>query len=187
MEIPGNVYIQKQLTELRVQRWLDDELFSPLWWILIAAMIALVVLWWVLIRREKILEVSLFAFLAAVIYMGICEYGEELTLWDFPTDIIAYFPTLSAINFVLLGLGFSLLYQYFEQTMSFAWAAAVFSAAVCFGADPLLSAAGLYRLVRWHYFESLPIYFASAVLVRTAVVRIVETAGVRKQVLNQGW
>jgi hypothetical protein len=30
----------------------------------------------------------------------------------------------------------------------------------------VLSAAGLYRLIHWHYYESLPAYLLTAVLVR---------------------
>ena len=176
MQVPQDVNLQRQLTELRVRQWQQGELLSPRWWSLIAILAVCVVLWWILVRKRRLLEIGLYVFLAAVLFMGINEYGEELTLWDYPTDIIAYFPPLSSVCMFILPLGFSIIYQHYESLKGFMAASLVYTAAVSFVVQPLLAAAGLFRLVHWQYYESLPVFFLAGVAVRAAVRSVLRQA-----------
>jgi hypothetical protein len=185
MQIPQDVTIQKQLSVLRYRQWLDTEFFSARWWALVAVIAMIAVVWWLLVRKSRLLEIGLFAVLAAVVFMGVGEYGEELTLWDYPVDLIAWYPPLTAVNFILLAAGLSLVYQRFETTASFLLSSALYDALVCFIAEPLLSAAGLYRIVRWHYYESFPVYFIAAVVLRSTVRLIYRAADYRSRIVKR--
>ena len=175
MDLPEDVIIQKQLTQLHLQKWQSEELFQPRWWLVLALFVVVLIIWLVLIKKERLLEVCLYAVLAGILFLGIDEYGEELTLWDYPVDILPLFPPLSSVNMFMLPLGFSLIYQYFKTTRVFVIVAAALSALMCFAIEPLLAAGDLYRLIHWHYYESLPLYFLLAVVTRMLIRRILMT------------
>ena len=117
--IPKDIEIQKQLTALHVNEWLKDDVLRLRWWLLIGLITAFLLIWWLLLDKRRTTEICLFVVLATIIVMGINEYGDELTLWDYQTDIIAIFPPLSSINLISLPLIYSIIYQHFKSSKSF--------------------------------------------------------------------
>lgn len=160
---PPDVDIQKYLTSLHIDQWLRDGLFHYKWWILILLVLVSLLIWWNRIDKSRLHEICLYAALAAIIAMGIFEWGEELTLWEFPIDIIPIFPPLSSINLIGLPLIYSLAYQHFRTWKGFLWATLLITAVICFVFEPLLAWAGLYQLLKWEYYYSFPVYAAMAV------------------------
>jgi hypothetical protein len=154
--------IQGQLSKMHLDTWLKDDLFHANWWILIALVCIFVVAWFLLLKREGLRETCLFAAIVTILALSFVEYGEELILWDYPADIIPYFPSLTSINLILLPLAFSILYQRFRTWRSFLWAALIASAAVSLVVEPLLALGHLYELVNWRYYFSLPVYLILA-------------------------
>lgn len=164
--IQPSVELQKQLTQLHISMWLKEDLLHLDWWILIGLVCASVGAWFLLIKREGLKEACLYAAIAALLAFGVNEYGEELILWDYPTDIIPYFPPLTSINLILLPLALSVLYQRFRTWKSFLWAALIASAAVSLVVEPLLALANMYEPINWNYFFSLPVFYLLAVVAR---------------------
>lgn len=188
MRVPEDVGIQKQLTDIHIQKWLDGELFQIKWWIFIGLFAAVIITWWVLVKKDRLLEICLYAIVSGAVFLGIDQYGQELTLWDYPIDIIPLFPPLSSLNMLILPLTFSLLYQYFPSRKFFFVAAAIASAAMCFVIEPILALAGFYRLIHWRYYESLPVYLLLAMLIRFFIMRInniMEQHKLKKNVLDE--
>lgn len=171
-EIPKSVDIQKQLTDVHIKEWLEADFLQFRWWLLVILFVVLLLIWWMLLDKARILEISLFVILSAILFMGVHEYGEELTLWDYPTDIIPVFPPLSSFNLFSLPLLYSLVYQSFGERKRFLFAALLTTSIFCFLIEPLLSWGGFYHLLRWNYFFSAIIYFAVAISVRAAVKKI---------------
>ena len=91
-----------------------------------------------LLDKSRRMEICLYAPLALIIAMGIVEYGEELTLWDYPTDIIPIFPPLTSANLLMLPLSYSLAHQYFHTTGRFVVAVLIITGVICFVIEPLL-------------------------------------------------
>ncbi len=174
LELPKDVVIQKKLTDMHIQEWLRLDVFHTRWWILIALIFTVLFIWWKLLDKSRMREICLFAALEAILAMGMCEYGEELTLWDYPTDIIPLFPPLSSLNLLSLPLVYSLIYQHFDHKKSFIFATVIASAAICFMVEPILTWGGFYHLIHWRYYFSLPIYVSMAVIVRIIVQKSYE-------------
>lgn len=118
-DIPADVEIQRQLTSLRIDEWLRQDVFHFRWWFLLVLFIVSVLVWWKMVDKTRLHEISLYAALTTIITIGINEYGEELTLWDYPTDIIPIFQPLSSLNLASLPMIYSLVYQYFGTWKSF--------------------------------------------------------------------
>lgn len=170
--VAKDVKIQKILTDMHVEEWLKDDVFHFRWWLLIVLIISFVLIWWIMTDKSRLLEICLFAALAAIIVMGINEYGDELTLWDYETDIIAIFPPMSSINLISLPLIFSLVYQHFNKWKSYILASVITSAVICFIFEPILSMLEFYQLLHWKYYFSFLLYVLMAIATRFLVIKI---------------
>lgn len=172
MSVPADVELQRYITSLHIEEWLKDDFLYWRWWLLLVLVAAALGLWWHFADKERIHEITLFAALGCILSMGIFEYGEELVLWDFPTDLIPVFPPLSSFNLFSLPLAYSLLYQHFHSLKSFSWAALAASAFFCFAVEPLLVWGGFFEHIHWEYWYGLPLY-AGAGLVNRGAVRFI--------------
>jgi hypothetical protein len=104
--------------------------------------------------------------------MGIYEYGTELTLWDYPFDILPIFPVITAANLWILPLTYSLVYQHFNTWKGFSRVTILLSALLCLVFEPTLAWGGYYQLLKWKYYFSFPVYIAVALFIRWVVVQI---------------
>lgn len=177
MAVPPDVEIQKHLTSLHIDEWIREDVFRFRWWLLLFLIIAAVFLWWKLAGRAKRSEAWLYAVLAAIIFMGLNEYGEELTLWDYPTDIIPIFPPLSSINLIMLPLVYSFAFQRFKTLKTFLPAVLILTGIMCFILEPLMSLARLYQLLKWNYFFNFMIFAPASLLTRAITVKILRLSG----------
>ncbi len=167
-----DVDIQKLLTAVRVDEWLREDLFRFKWWFLLGLAAVLLVVWWRLVDRTRLPEITLYAVLTTCLTMGIVEYGEELTLWDYPADISPIFPVLTAVNLAVLPLVYSLVYQYFRTWKQFLPAAVIATCLLSFVFEPALSWGGFFQLLKWRYYYTFPVYIAVALLIRWVVLKL---------------
>lgn len=171
-QTPESVPLQAQLSQMHVQDWLQNDVFHPKWWALIALLILSAAVWCLLLDKKRAKEVCLFAALCAVFALGLFEYGDELTLWDYPVDVIPFFPPLTSVNLILLPMVFSLLYQRFFSWKGYVIAVLAASAVVSFAVEPLLSLAEMYQLVNWNHILSFLVYTAVALLTRALTKKV---------------
>lgn len=170
--VPADAKIQKHLTSMRIDQWLREDLFHFSWWLLLAMIIGLALIWWKLVDKKRLLEICLYAMLTFIIVIGLDEYGEELSLWDYPTDIMPIFRPLTAVNLSILPIVYSLIHQYFSTWKSFIAAITIMTAVFCFIFEPALAWGKLYQPLMWKYYFGFPIYIATAICVRLAVIHI---------------
>ncbi len=178
--VAADVNIQKLLTAVRVEEWLQEDLFRFKWWFLLGLSSFLIFVWQKLIDKKRLPEIMLYAVLTTILTMGIVEYGEELTLWDYPNDISPIFPVLTAINLSILPMLYSLVYQYFQTWKSFVPAVIIATCLLSFVVEPALSWGKLYQLLKWKYYYSFPIYIAIALIIRWVVIKLFAIASKAK-------
>ena len=171
-EIPKSVEIQQQLTSVQIDEWLKKDVFIFRWWLLLGLIFVVLIIWWKLLDKSILHEIFLYVVLSTIIVIVIAEYGDELILWYYPTDILPIFPALTSINLLSLPLIYSLAYQYFKTTKGFIWATLIITAVICFVIEPILSLGNLYHLLHWRYYYSFPIYAVLAILTRFIVLKI---------------
>ncbi|HWP98232.1 MAG TPA: hypothetical protein VN426_15410 [Syntrophomonadaceae bacterium] len=170
---PPDIEIQAHLTALHIEEWLRDDVFHFKWWVLLCLIVVALLIWWNRLDKSRLPETCLYAALTTIIVLGIFEWGEELILWDFPTDVIPIFPPLSSVNLISLPLIYSLTYQYFKTWKRFILASLMITAVICFIMEPILAWAGFYELIKWKYYYSFPIYAGMAIGIRALVNMII--------------
>lgn len=172
--IPQSVDLQSKLTELHIQEWLTQDVFHTRWWILIGSLAAMYIGWFLLLNKAKKKETCLFLLLAVIIQLGIDEYGEELILWEYPTDLIPIFPPLTSLNLISVPLSLSIAFQRFPDLKRYTAAAVVITATTSFVLEPLLAWGGLYELVNWQYVYSFFVYLLVAFGIRFIAKKLLE-------------
>lgn len=170
--IPPDVPFQRQLTAIHIERWLREDVFTFRWWLLLVLLTLSLYLWWKIVDKKRLPEIMLYTMLTMIVVMAKVEYGQELTLWDYPTDILPIFPPLTSIELISMPLIYSLVYQFFRGRKSFIWATLITTAIVCFILEPLMAWGELYELLHWEYYLNYPLYAAMAIGVGAVVNKI---------------
>jgi hypothetical protein len=170
--IPADVEVQKLLTYVHIDEWLQEDVFQLKWWFLLGMLLFAAVVWWKMLDRTRLPEIILYAVLTTIVIMGIDEYGEELTAWTYPTEISPIFSVFTAINLAAVPIVFSLIYQHFRTWTSFIRATVVMVGLLSFVFEPALTWGGFYQLLTWKYYYSFVVYLAVALLIRWIVVKI---------------
>lgn len=155
--------VQWKLTVARVDEWMRHEVFHLPWWFLLGMFILSVYVWWKTLDKSRLSEMVLYTSGIIIIILVLDELGEELTLWDYPYDLIPLFPPLTAVNMSSLPLIYSLIYQYFRTWKSFIAATIIMALVFCFVLEPLCVMGGIYQMLRWKSYYGFPIYFFMAV------------------------
>lgn len=166
------VELQKLLTYLRINEWLQEDLFHFRWFFLIGVFVFSALVWCKLVDKSRLPEITLHAGLTAIITLILDEIGEELTLWEYPSDILAIFPPLSAVDLASLPMIYSLIYQYFTTWKSFFRATLIMATIFCFILEPLLVWTDFYQVLKWKYYYGFPIYILMAIFIRWLVSKI---------------
>lgn len=170
--MPLEAELQKKLTAVHMETWLREDVFHLQWWFLLSLFIFTVIVWWQMLNKTRLPEIILYAVLTMIIMMGIDEYGEELTLWDYPINLLPIFPVIATLNLALLPMVFSLTYQYFPTWKSFSFASIVMSGLLSFVIEPALAQGNFYQLLNWKYHYSFMIYIAVALLIKWLISKI---------------
>lgn len=185
MGVINPVELQSKLTHLRFDEWLDADVFHVRWWILLILFAVDIWLWWLLADKKRLPEIVLFAAITSVMILILDEVGEEMTLWDYPTDVFPLFPPIASIDLACLPFLYALIYQYFKTWKSFVVLSAVMSLVSCFVFEPIFVWLKLYQMLNWKSWYGLPLYFAIGVLAK-AILSLIDAVMDKERTLGAG-
>ncbi|MBB3110790.1 hypothetical protein FHS18_002857 [Paenibacillus phyllosphaerae] len=170
--------VHRQLTELRQEYWLQVDLFTPLWWLLLAVMILPWVVWWRFADKQRLSEIVFYGVTISFLIFLLDHIGYELNLWEYPHKLVRFIPEASPIDFGILPVMHMFVYQYCRSWRSFVIVNIVMAAFCAFIAEPISVWIDFYKMLNWEYIYSFPIYIVKAVFVKALLERI---AGVKKR------
>lgn len=158
----------------QVQHWVNYELFTPQFWLLVALLILPWFIWWRLADKQRLLEIIIYGLLILTTATFLDEVGCQLNWWEYLYDIEPLFPRLIPMNFTFLPICYMLVYQYYRQWKQFVVANILLAAGLAFIGEPLFVLTGIYVMLQWKLWYSVPIYFLIAVffkLIMQAIMR----------------
>jgi hypothetical protein len=164
------VEIQWHLTCVRFDVWMKEDVFRLRWWFLLILFVIFSYVWWKSVDKSRLFEIVLYMTLISIFALILDELGEELCLWDYPTDIFPLFPPISAVNLACMPIVYALVYQYFNTWKKFIIASILIAAIFSFILEPILVLLGLYQPLTWKYYYGFPIYFALALIAKAVVI-----------------
>jgi len=115
------INIQNKLIKMQYQDWLNRDLFSFQFWLLIILLTVPWLVWWKFVNKNRLVEILLYGFLTNIVVTFLDEFGCQLNLWEYPIDIEPLFPRMIPINYTVLPVVFMFLYEHFSSWSSFFW------------------------------------------------------------------
>ena len=100
------------------------------------------------------------------------QVGYEFGLWYYPVDLIPIFPPATAIDYIMLPIIYTLIYQYFQRWKSFLIATFIMAAIFTTILEPALVHLGLYVPIKWNFHYGFPIYIVIGIVVKLITEKI---------------
>jgi len=151
--------LEKQLTQARIQNWINQDLFSYQWWILLGALVVPWWVWWKHVDKSRLIEITLLGLMTWIITSFLDAILSELCLWEYNYYVIPLWPRLISADFTIVPVIYMFVYQYFREWKGFLIAMLVVSVLFTFIGELLLVWLNIYTLNEWKHYYSFPIYF----------------------------
>lgn len=162
-------WLEKQLTQARIENWLNHDLFHWQWFLLTAFLIIPWIIWWRYVDRKRLLEILLFGAMIFITASYLDAVLSELGLWEYHYWVVPLWPRFIPADFTVLPILYMLLYQRFSDWKSFISASIVLAALLAFAGESFLIWADIYKQHYWRHYYSFPIYFAMGIFIRGLV------------------
>jgi hypothetical protein len=166
------VQIQSVFTDMRMEHWLHHTLFTWQWWLLVALFIAPWIVWKILIDKKRFTAIILLGMFVLATVSWMDDLGTDLILWYYPYKLLPVYPQLIPINYAVLPVTYMLIYQYFHLWRSYITAIAIMAAFFSFVAEPALVYLGMYKVLKWQFYYSFPIYLIVGITHRWLVEKV---------------
>ncbi|RIW35632.1 hypothetical protein D3H55_07035 [Bacillus salacetis] len=153
-------------SELEMNYWLNDNLFSLNWWVVFILNFLFLILFIILIDRQRILLVSLVFTSSFILVSSVDEIGNYFGLWSYRTQFLAFFEAVNAVDFLTVPVIITLIYQFFTSWKSFIISSLIGSALIGFIFVPIFVYFEFYKLNHWNYFYSFLTLFIIGLIVK---------------------
>ncbi|MFC4767030.1 CBO0543 family protein [Effusibacillus consociatus] len=155
----------RQITEIRMEHYVEHELFSYQWWTLLVMLIGSWIVWWKLVDRSRLLELCLVGALVAICAASLDYIGSTIPLWSYPMRLIPVGTLLPVVDLSVLPVSYMLIVQYFPKCRHYLIASFLQSGAYSFLAEHLLEKMKIYQMISWNHWYSFVFYFGISLMV----------------------
>jgi hypothetical protein len=152
-----------------IDQWLNNELFTWNWWILVTFIILPLLLWIKVFDRKRILELLLVWTLVIIPTSYLDSIGVDLEFWVYPVQFIPLTPRAIPFDFFMVGIVYMILYQYFSSWSRYLTALVIMASTYAFIGEPVSHALNLVYYLKWNYFYSFVYYIILGVSVKAIV------------------
>lgn len=153
------VDIRRKLRDMELQHWLNDDLFSFNWWLILVLTIVFWMVWFKVVDRRRLMEITFFGAMIVVASTVLDLIGVNMVLWAYPDRLEPLSPSLIPGDLVMMPVSYMIVYQYYgHHARPFLIATTLVGLTMAFGIEPLLAYAGIYEPLTWKYIYSFPIY-----------------------------
>ncbi|WP_310189006.1 CBO0543 family protein [Bacillus sp. 3255] len=146
--------------------WLQHDIFSFQWWIIVIVNVLFVALLLIFMDRKRTLLTAL-AFMTSFVIIGmIDQIGKFFDLWRYPHQLVPFTENLNTVDFFVVPCVMAYIYQKFGAWKSFLIAALVASLVISYVGEPIFVALDMYELVNWSYWKSFFVLVLIAILAK---------------------
>lgn len=154
------------VNKMDTTQWLNHELFSLNWWIIVIFNVVLFALLVFLADRRRTSQIAVSFLIAYAIVGFFDESGEYFGWWSYPYELIPFSARFNAVNFFAIPSIIALVYQWFTRWSSFLLATVVYAAVNSYVGEPIFVMLGIYKLNTWTYTGSFLVMIVIPVLVK---------------------
>jgi hypothetical protein len=152
-----------------INHWINNELFSWNWWVLVGFIAIPLILWIILVDRKRILELLLVWTLVIIPTSYLDAIGIDLKFWIYPVQFLPITPRAIPFDIFMVGISFMLLYQFFSKWKSYIIALLIMALTFAFIGEPLSHLLNLVYYIKWKYYYSFLYYIVLGLSVKSIV------------------
>lgn len=172
---------RKGYLDLHREYWLNHDLFSFNWWLLIFISIIPWIVWCKMVDKKKLTQILLYGLFIGVesILLDICL--TNLMVWAYVNRITYLLqPILLPYDLTIMPVVYMLIYQKFTKWKTFLIASISISVIFTFVLEPTLEWMKIYKEYNFPSIYSLSLYILIAIFSKWIVERIVATSNTRR-------
>ena len=149
--------------------WLNHDLFSAQWWAILILNAIFLILFILLIDRQRLLLISL-TFMVSIFLIGLIdETGNFFNKWNYPHQFVPFSSRFNAVDFALIPVTISLIYQTFSRWIFFLVAFLIVDIIIAFIGIPIFVYFHLYQPHNWNYFSSFIVLYLVGIMIKWIV------------------
>ncbi|WP_059103430.1 CBO0543 family protein [Shouchella shacheensis] len=161
----------QQFRDAKMEYWLNENVCSFSWWLLLGTTIGSVVVWLIILDKKRIVEIVMYGFFIATTAIMADVVGVWLGLWHYPTTLTPVALTVE-IHKVQMPIIYMMIYQYFRTWKAFILASTVNAVVFSFLLEPLLIRLQIYETYHWKHLYSFFPYILIAVAFKYILHRL---------------
>jgi hypothetical protein len=166
----------RELTQLSLRHWLDEEVFSFGWFLLVAVLIVAYIVWLKLLDKRRATELLLIGSLEAVAKsINSIVLGGLLGLANYNIKLLPIHPNVFISSITLSPIIVMLAEQYSHSWKSYIIRTAIGNALLCFVIFPVYMLVGALEFHNWNVFFHFLVLFTISLIVRLAFLWITGT------------
>lgn len=167
--------IRETFQEAYRSYWINDNLFSFSWWIILFLNIIFVYIGWKLLERKRLFELLTVGGLTVIFSTLIDIITVQYGLTAYPISLAPISPSLFTATLIILPVIYMLLYQFFSTWKSFILANVVAGAFFSFVVENLFRWLNIYQYNQWNSFYSLLTYIGIAVIIKSIMNNLLKS------------
>ncbi len=179
------IRLNEQVRDLSFEHYFTYQLFSWVWWLNIAMLIVPLIVWWRTVDKTRLLEICVVGLLMCISAAILDVTGTEYVLWDYGVKVVPRAALLLPVDYVILPVILMHVYQNYSTWGKYLIAAVVVALLKSFVAEPLAVLIGQYRLIRWEYIYSVPIYIALYIIIKFMLERFKKVQNIALEKSNK--
>ncbi|MGE7216828.1 CBO0543 family protein [Priestia koreensis] len=158
--------LKTQINNLELRYWYEQDVFSPHWWVVLIISALFVLLLCLLIDRQRVIFIWLVFFISFLLAGLVDEFGTYFGLWSYPHQFLIFTSRFNTVDFSIIPVTLTLVYQFFSKWSFFLIAHIIVSAIIGFIGVPLFVHFNLYQLNQWSYWNSFLTVLALGMIVK---------------------
>jgi hypothetical protein len=158
-----------EIVKQDINNWLNNELFTWNWWVLVAFIVIPSIIWIRVVDRKRILEILLFGTLVIILTSFLDAIGVDLMFWVYPVQFIPLTPRSLPFDVFMVAITYMLLYQFFIKWKSYINALVIMAFTFAFIGEPISKYLNLVYYIKWKYHYSFLYYIVLGISIKALV------------------
>jgi hypothetical protein len=149
---------RKQLIDLKTEYWLNSNVFSVHWWLILFFLIFPWFVWWRMVDKSRLKEIALHGFFVMLMATTLDDIGSQLNLWVYPHIFTPLSQRFEPYDYSVLPVIYMLIYQKYSNWKSYIIAQLIVSALFSYILEPITVYFNIYKMINWKAHYSFCIY-----------------------------
>ncbi|MBM6617867.1 CBO0543 family protein [Bacillus suaedaesalsae] len=149
-----------------INQWLNNELFTWNWWVLLAFALLPWMVWFKFKERKILIESILVGTIAIIPTTYLDAIGLDLKFWTYPVQFIPLGARALPFDMSMVPVAYMLLYQFFKTWRAFIIGLLIMATLFAFIGEPVSKAMNLIYYLKWKYYYSFFYYIILGLFIK---------------------